>query len=44
MLTKAVFVDDKDITNLRSIEELGIEVEVRQVPTDAKKSLSELLK
>ncbi len=44
MLTKAVFVDDEDITNLRSIEELGIEVEVRQVPTDAKKSLSELLK
>ena len=44
MLTKAVFVDDVDVSNLRSIEELGIEVEVRQVPTDAKKSLSELLK
>lgn len=44
MLTKAVFVDDADVSNLRSIEELGIEVEVRQVPTDAKKSLSELLK
>lgn len=44
MLTRAVFINDIDINNFNKLNELGREVEVRQVPTDAKKYIHELLK
>lgn len=44
MLTRAVYVDDSDIENLNKMTEIGCEVEIRQVPTDTKKYIYELLK
>ncbi len=44
MLTRAIFINDTDISNFNRLNELGREVEVRQVPTDAKKYIHELLK
>ncbi|SDN46069.1 PTS system, mannose-specific IIB component [Fictibacillus solisalsi] len=39
MVTPAVAVDQGDITNFREIESLGVEVEIRQVPSEKKKRL-----
>lgn len=44
MLTRAVFINDTDISNFNKLNELEREVEVRQVPTDTKKYIHELLK
>ncbi|WP_066496855.1 PTS sugar transporter subunit IIB [Abyssisolibacter fermentans] len=44
MLTRAVFVSDEDIQIFNQLSEMGREVELRQVPTDSKKYIHELLK
>lgn len=44
MLTRAVFVNDEDIQRFNKLTEMGIEVEIRQVPTESKKYIHELLK
>lgn len=44
MLTRAVFVSDEDIQVINKLLEMGKEVEIRQVPTDSKKYIHELLK
>lgn len=43
MLTPAVFVNDLDKENLKKMSELVKEVEVRQVPTDEKKYIQDLI-
>jgi PTS system mannose-specific IIB component/fructoselysine and glucoselysine-specific PTS system IIB component len=44
MLTRAVFVNDEDIQIFNKLIEMGREVEIRQVPTESKKHIHELLK
>ncbi|MFD3155386.1 PTS sugar transporter subunit IIB [Haloimpatiens sp. FM7330] len=44
MLTRAVFINDEDIQRFNKLIEMGIEVEIRQVPTESKKCICELLK
>jgi fructoselysine and glucoselysine-specific PTS system IIB component len=43
MITNAVAVDDVDIKALEDLVSMGIEVEVRQVPTEKKKNITDLL-
>ncbi|MDG5855194.1 MULTISPECIES: PTS sugar transporter subunit IIB [Clostridium] len=43
-LTDLVAVDENDISNLKEINDLGIEIEFRMLPRDKKKTLSDLLK
>lgn len=42
-LTDLVAVDEQDIKNLKSLEELGIKLEIRMLPRDKPKDLSEVL-
>ncbi len=44
MLTRAVFVNDDDIQIFNELVSMGREVEIRQVPTESKKNIIELLK
>ncbi|MCQ9627917.1 PTS sugar transporter subunit IIB [Cetobacterium somerae] len=43
MLTPAVFINDLDKENLRKISNLVSEVEIRQVPTDEKKYVKNII-
>ncbi|RNB90388.1 PTS mannose/fructose/sorbose transporter subunit IIB [Brevibacillus fluminis] len=43
MISSAVAVDEADINVFQSLLQIGVEVEVRQVPTEKKKPISELL-
>ena len=43
-LTDLVAVDENDVSNLKEINDLGIEIEFRMLPRDKKKTLSDLLK
>lgn len=42
MKTPAVALDDTDIANFMEIEAMGIEVEIRQVPSEKRKRLEEI--
>ncbi|PAD93598.1 PTS system mannose/fructose/N-acetylgalactosamine-transporter subunit IIB [Shouchella clausii] len=42
-VSRAIYVNDQDIQHFKEIEELGIEVEIRQVPTDSKKIFSKVV-
>lgn len=42
-LAKAVFVSDEDIVKLKEMNEKGIELEIRLVPSDTKTNLIELI-
>ena len=42
-ITTLVAVDDEDIAMLKEMEEAGTEVEVRKLPSEAKKRLEELI-
>lgn len=42
-ISKAVFVSDDDIAKLKELNEKGIELEVRLVPTDAKQNFMDLI-
>lgn len=44
MISKAVSVDDSDISNFTKLYSMGIEVEIRQVPTEKKSFIKDLLK
>ncbi len=43
LISKAVAVDDQDISHIRALLEKGIELEVRQVPTDTKQMVASLI-
>lgn len=43
-ITKAVSVDDKDIDSFLELDKLSVELEIRPVPNDKKKSLIKILK
>lgn len=42
-ISKAVFVSEEDIDKLKEMHELGIELEIRLVPNDAKQNVIELI-
>lgn len=42
-ISKAVFVSDDDITKIKEMNEKGIELEVRLVPSDSKQNLIDLI-
>lgn len=42
-ISKAVFVSDDDIAKLKELNEKGIELEVRLVPTDTKQNFMDLI-
>lgn len=44
MLTQAVAVDDQDIRNFQELVNKGIELEIRQIPSDQKISVEKYLK
>lgn len=43
MISPAVAVDDADIQAFEQMASIGVEVEVRQVPTEKKKTITELI-
>lgn len=43
-ISKAVCVDDNDIKAFNRLKELGVEVEIQRVPTEAKENIWELIK
>ena len=44
MISKSVAVDKKDIENFRKILDSGIEIEIRQVPSETKIFINDILK
>jgi PTS system N-acetylgalactosamine-specific IIB component len=43
-VSKAVCVDDKDVAAFKRLQELGVELEIRRVPSESSESLDELFK
>lgn len=43
-ISKAVCVDEDDIKAFNRLKELGVEVEIQRVPTEAKENIWELIK
>jgi fructoselysine and glucoselysine-specific PTS system IIB component len=43
LISKAVAVDDADIIFIKELLKKGIELEIRQLPTDSKKMVEELI-
>lgn len=43
LITKAISVNEKDIENFKEIKGMGIELEVRQVPTESKVDMMSLI-
>jgi mannose/fructose/N-acetylgalactosamine-specific phosphotransferase system component IIB len=44
MLSQAVAVDEQDIRNFQALVDKGVELEIRQVPSEQKVSVEKLLK
>ena len=43
-VSKAVCVDDEDIKSFKKLKELGVELEIRRVPSESAESIDELFK
>ncbi|MGL4646119.1 MAG: PTS sugar transporter subunit IIB, partial [Cetobacterium sp.] len=43
-ISKAVCVDENDISTFKKLSELGIELEIQRVPTEGKENILELIK
>ena len=43
-VSKAVCVDDNDVKAFRRLQELGVDLEIRRVPSESAESLDELFK
>ena len=43
-VSKAVCVDDSDVAAFRRLQELGVELEIRRVPSESAENLDELFK
>lgn len=42
-ITSFIYMDDKDIECIKSIIDLGVEVDIRKVPTDSMKKINDLI-
>ena len=43
-VSKAVCVDDDDVAAFKKLKELGVELEIRRVPSESAESIDELFK